>query len=121
MGLFKKRLGESPIPGDGRVTLPAGKVIINYEEDRNGRSTDTDSGAFWPGIPDGLVVTVVPAAGGDALPIDRPRAIHEYATIHQIGTRYGQIEVAVAGDYTFTVAPFAADRELFTPHLMLKG
>jgi hypothetical protein len=122
MGLFKKRLGESPVPGDGTVSLPAGKVIINYEEQRKGRTTDDDGGSkAWPGVPDGLEVTVRPAGGGEPLSIDRPRGIHEYANLRTIGSRYGHIEVVAAGDYTFTVAPFTADRELFEPHLMFKG
>jgi len=89
MGFFKKRLGESPVPGEGTASLPAGKVLINYEEQRKGRSTDDSGPKGWPGIPEGLDITVRPAGGGEPLPIDRPLGSREYANLRQIGSRYG--------------------------------
>ncbi len=101
--------------------MPAGTVTINYEEQRKGRSVSDDASKPWPGIPSGLEVTISPMTGGQPLPIDRPRGIHEYTTLRQVGTRFGRVEIPVAGDYTVTVANFTADRELFEPHLMFKG
>jgi hypothetical protein len=121
MGLFKKRLGESPVPGEGTVSLPAGKVTINYEEERKGRSVGDDASKPWPGLPGGLVITVRAATGGEELSIDRSRGIQEYSGLKTIGSKYGYVQVPAAGEYTFTVAPFTAERELYGPHLMFKG
>jgi len=41
--------------------------------------------------------------------------------LRAIGSRYGHVQIPVAGDYAVTVAPFTAGRELFEPHLMFKG
>lgn len=121
MGLFKKRLGESPVPGEGTLSRPAGKVTINYEEQRKGRSTDDSGAKGWPGIPDGLDITIRPAGGGEPFPIERSRGFVEYATMRQIGSRFGHVQVPAAGEYAVTVPPFTAGRELFEPHLMFKG
>jgi hypothetical protein len=117
MGLFKKKLGDSPVPGTGTVSLPAGKVIIRYEEDRKGRSAE-DS---WPGIPDGFELTIQPATGGAAIPVKRGMGSSDYSTVKAIGSKYGSVEIPAAGDYTVTVAPFTASRELFEPRVTLKG
>lgn len=121
MGLLKKRLGESPVPGSATVSLPAGTVTINYEEARMGRGVGDDTSKRWPGIPGDLEVTIRPAMGREFLLIDRPRGNHEYSTLKQVGTRYGRVEIPVAGDYAVTVVHFTTDRELFEPHLMFKG
>lgn len=111
MGLFKKRLGESPVPGEGTLSVPAGKVTISYEEQRKGGNLESGPKS-WLGIPDG---------GGEPLPIESSRGSHAYATLRAIGSRYGHVQIPVAGDYAVTVAPFTAGRELFEPHLMFKG
>ena len=121
MGLLKKRLGETPAPGVGTISLPAGTVTINYEEARKGRSVGEDTGKRWPGIPGGVEVTVKPTLGREFLPIERPRGSHEYTTLRLVGSRYGRVQIPVAGDYTITVAHFVADRELVDQHLMFKG
>jgi hypothetical protein len=121
MGLFKKKLGEPPVPGEAVVSLPAGKITIRYEEARMGRSVGDDTGKPWPGIPAGLDITVRATAGGDPLAIRRSMGSQEYTTLKAVGSKYGYVEVATAGDYTFTVAPFTAERELFEPHLSVKG
>lgn len=120
MGLFKKRLGESPVPGEGTLSLPAGKVTISYEEQRKGRNLESGPKS-WLGIPDGVAITIHPAGGGEPLPIESSRGSHAYATLRAIGSRYGHVQIPVAGDYAVTVAPFTAGRELFEPHLMFKG
>jgi hypothetical protein len=117
MGLFKKKLGESPVPGTGTISLPAGKVIVRYEEDRKGRSAEDG----WPGIPDALEITLQPAGGGAAVPIKRGIGSSDYSTLKVIGSKFGSVEIPAAGDYTVTVAPFTAPRELFNPRISVKG
>jgi len=115
--LVGKTLGETPVPGEGKVQLPRGTVKVNYEEKRMGRSVE-DS---WSGIPEGLEITLRPAGGGDPLPIDRPRGTNEYAGGGRIGSRYGDVQIPVAGEYVATVAAFEAGYELFEPHLSFKS
>ena len=117
MGLFKKKLGEAPVPGSANVALPAGKVIVRYEEDRKGRSAEDG----WPGIPDGVEITIQPAAGGAALPVKRGMGESSYSTMKAIGSKYGTVQIPTDGEYTVTVAPFTAPRELFEPRVTLKG
>ena len=121
MGLFKKNLGESPVPGEAVVSLPAGKVTIRYEEARMGRSVGDDASKPWPGIPawarhHGAGCRRWRSARDPAL-----QGLQEYSTLKAVGSKYGYVEIATAGDYTFTVAPFTAERELFEPHLSFKG
>jgi hypothetical protein len=116
MGLFSKRFGETPIPGEATVALPAGKVKINYEENRQGRELDD-----WPGMPDGLEVTLMPAGGGSALEITRPRMHNEFAGGGRIGERYGQVELAAAGDYVVKVPAVESERTPFEPRISFKS
>jgi len=116
VGLFSKRLGEAPVPGEATVVLPAGKVKIDYEERREGRELDGE----WPGIPEGLEVSVRPTSGGDPLTVKPPRLDNEFASGGRIGSRYGHIEVAVAGEHVVTVPAFDPGRQTFEPHLAFK-
>ncbi len=116
MGLFSKKLGDVPVPGDATLTLPADKVKVDYDERREGREADD-----WPGSPDGLVVTITPAAGGAPLEITPPRTHHDYTTMRRIGSRVGSVEIPAAGDYTVSVASVPpSDRELYEPTIKLK-
>jgi hypothetical protein len=122
MGIFSKTVGEVPVPGDATLTLPAGRVTINYDEQRKGREADESTGAAaWLGVPDGLAVTITPASGGNALTIEPTRGHHDYATLRRIGSRYGRVDVRTAGDYTISVTPVPdTGRELYDPVLKLK-
>jgi hypothetical protein len=117
MGLFSKRLGESPVPGEATIALPAGKVKIDYVEAREGRELDGE----WPGPPAGLEVSVRPAGGGDALTITEPRMNNEFSGRGRIGSRIGHIEVPAAGEFVVTVPPFDAGRQTFEPRISFKG
>ena len=115
MGLFKKVVGEVPVPGEATVTLPAGKVTINYDEKRMGRDADEGSGkSLWLGLPAGLSMTITPAAGGAALTIDSGFGSTDYATLKRIGSRFGKTEVPTAGEYVVSVEPVPpSGRELY--------
>jgi hypothetical protein len=115
--LFKKKLGEAAVPGETTLTFPAGRVRISYDEERRGRSVDSDGGKPWPGIPGGLEVTIRAAAGGDPLEINQKWSTSEYSTLKRIGTRYGKLEVPADGDYVVSVPPVETTRELFDPLL----
>jgi hypothetical protein len=118
MGLFKKKLGDAAVPGETTLTFPAGRVRISYDEERKGRSVDSESsGKPWPGIPGGLEVSIRPAAGGDLLEINTGWSTSEYSTLKRIGTRYGKLEIPTDGEYVVSVAPIATTRELFDPLL----
>jgi hypothetical protein len=46
LGLFSKQLGDVPVPGAATLTLPADKVKVDDDEQREGREADD-----WPGSP----------------------------------------------------------------------
>jgi hypothetical protein len=121
MGIFKDRLGEITVPGEGVVSLPAGTVILDYEEERKGRSTRSTGANLWKGVPEGAVVTVCAADGGEPLPIERPAVSRDFAGVRRAGSRYGTLDVGSAGDYLVRVEPFAAERELFDPRIVFKA
>lgn len=123
MGLFSKDLGDVPVPGDATFTLPAGRVKVDYTEQRKGREADESTGSSaWLGAPDGLTITVTPAAGGAAITIEPIRGEHDFSTMRRIGSRVGNAEIPAAGDYTISVAPVPlSDRELFEPTIKLKS
>jgi hypothetical protein len=122
MRLFSKHLGDVPVPGEVTLALPAGKIKVDYDEQRKGRSTEDGSGdSEWPGLPAGLEVAINPAAGGTALTIEPGRMQHEYATFRRIGSRVGAVEIPTAGDYTIRVTPVPSSaRELYEPTIKLK-
>jgi copper chaperone CopZ len=123
MGLFKKVIGEVPVPGEATVTLPAGKITVNYDEKRMGREADEQTGSNpWLGLPEGLAMTITPAGGGGALTIDSGFGSADFATLKRIGSRFGKVEVPAAGDYVVQVAPVPpSGRELYDPMVKLKG
>jgi hypothetical protein len=123
MGLFKKVVAEVPVPGEATVTLAAGKVTINYDEQRMGRDVDEPSrGKEWYGVPGGVEVTITPAAGGAPLTIDGGFGSSDYSTLKRIGSRYGKVQVPAAGEYVVRVAPpEPGGRELYEPTIKLKA
>lgn len=123
MGLFKKVVAEVPVPGEVTVTLAAGKVTINYEEQRMGRDVDEPSrGKEWYGVPGGVEVMITPTAGGAPLTIDGGFGSNDYATLKRIGSRYGKAQVPSAGEYVVSVSPATpGGRELYEPMIKLKA
>jgi hypothetical protein len=116
VGLFKKKLGTMPVPGEVTLDLPKGKVVIEYDEERRDRDLD----ASWPGVPDGLQIAVRPSGGGEALTVTHG-VDSEGVTRDRISSKVGRVDVPAAGAYTITVEPFTPDRELFDPMLTIKG
>ena len=109
MGLFgfgKKEIGSVPVPGEGTLALPSGKVEIRYVEDREGRHVDTD-GATWRGPGKDLEVAVA-SPGGEPLELKKPLMIQEGSgrTIHK---KLGTVEVPSAGDYVLTASMTLSD------------
>jgi len=123
MGLLKKSVGSVPVPGEATVTLTAGRLTINYDEARHGRSTgvDVSEKKRWPGLPGDMVVSVRPAAGGAELAIVPRADTSEYATLKRIGSKIGTVQIPADGDYVVTIAPFTTKRELFDPRVDLKA
>jgi hypothetical protein len=78
-GFGAKEIGRVSIPGEETITLPAGKVKVRYEEDREGRAVSNDGGRRWAGPQESLDVSIVPAGGGEPLSIRQPRMISEGA------------------------------------------
>ncbi len=97
-GFGKKEIGQVPVPGEGTLALPSGKVEIRYVEDRDGRSVGTDGGASWSGPGKDLEVTVA-GPGGQRLEIRKPLMIQE-GSGRSIHKKLGTVEVPAAGDYT---------------------
>ena len=95
---------------------PAGTVKVSYDEKRMGRSTEDD----WSGCPGGLQITIRPAGGGDPLPIEQPRMNHEYAGGGRIGSRIGDVQIPVAGEYVVTVTGVDAGDDMFEPCIAFK-
>lgn len=121
MGLFKKdQLGAVAVPGETTVTLTPGKVIVDYDEERKGRSTEPTAANQWKGIPDGLAVALVPTDGGAPIVVARDPLGRSWAGTRRAGSRYGTAEVPAAGSYTLRVDPFTAERELHDPRIVLK-
>jgi hypothetical protein len=122
MGLFSKQLGEVAVPGEATLALPKGRVKVDYDEQRKGREADESTGkAAWLGAPDGLAITITPAAGGAAVAVEPNTGHHDYSTMRRIGSRVGNVEIPTAGDYTVSVAPVpASGRELYGPVIKLK-
>jgi hypothetical protein len=116
-------IGEVPVPGEATVALPAGKVIINYDEKRMGREADESTGSKpWLGLPAGLAVSITPVAGGGPLEIDSGFGGSDYSTLKRIGSRFGKVEVPAAGEYVVRVGPIPpSDRELYEPTIKLKA
>jgi hypothetical protein len=98
--------GAFPIPGETTVTVPAGRLKINYQESYKAGGTE-DSIDF--GVPAALQVAVTNAGGGDPLPIKGPgfRGTGESLGTGKGWSRalVGTVEVAEPGSYTVTAGP----------------
>jgi hypothetical protein len=98
--------GAFPIPGETTVTIPAGKLKINYQESYKAGGTE-DSIDF--GVPAALQVAVTNTAGGDPLPINGPgfRGMGESLGTGKGWSRalVGTVEVTEPGSYTVTAGP----------------
>lgn len=121
LGFGKKQIGEVPVPGEGAVTLPAGKVQFRYVEDRKGRSVGTDGGASWAGPGDDLDVTLSPAGGGDPVPIVPRRGVHEGSGFKAIHEDIGTVEVPAAGDYVISSSMTVVEGEHHSPRIVARA
>jgi hypothetical protein len=99
-GFGKKEIGQVPVPGEGKLTLPAGKVELRYVEEREGRQVS--EGRTWPGPGKDLEVTVTSTAG-EPLEIKKPLMIQEGSgrTIHK---KLGTVVVPADGDYVVSAS-----------------
>ena len=107
-GFGKKEIGQVPVPGEGTLTLPSGKVEIRYVEDREGRGVGTDGGSSWAGPGKDLDVKVT-TPGGEQLEIKKPLMIQEGSgtTIHK---KLGTVEVPSDGDYLVSASMTLGDQ-----------
>ena len=116
-GFGKKEIGQVPVPGEGTLSLPSGKVEIRYVEDRDGRSVGTDGGTSWRGPGKDLEVRVT-GPDGQALEIKKPLMIQEGSgrTIHK---KLGTVEVPAAGEYV--VAASMTPGEQSSPRIVARA
>lgn len=120
-GFGKKEIGQVPVPGEGSVTLPAGKVQFRYVEDRKGRQVDATSGKTWTGPSTDLNVTLTPAAGGEPVPIEPRRGIHEGTGLKAIHKDLGSAEVPTAGEYVITASMTVVDGDHHSPRIAARA
>ena len=121
LGLGKESLGEVPVPGEGTVTLPAGKVAFRYLADRKGRQVDATSGKTWTGPSTDLTVTLEPAGGGDAVPIEPRRGIHEGTGLKAIHKDLGNAEIPAAGDYLISASMTVVEGDHHSPRIAARA
>ena len=91
------------MPGAATLRLPAGTVQLRYQVSiRAAPSTPFQA-------PPELEVTILPAAGGELVPIERtpPGAVASArnAYLGYVRAPIGRAEIAAAGDYTVTAGP----------------
>jgi hypothetical protein len=121
LGLGKDTLGEVPVPGEGPVTLPAGKVAFRYVEDRKGRQVDATSGKTWTGPSTDLKVTLAPAGGGEPVPIEPRRGIHEGTGLKAIHKDLGNAEVPAAGEYVISASMTVDEGNHHSPRIAARA
>jgi hypothetical protein len=96
--------GSVQIPGSTQVTLPAGKVKLNYVEARKARS---DGDTIYFDRPESLEVTVTSTADGVALEMKGPgfRGMGSSQSVKKGFSRdlIGTVEVTQPGDYAVDV------------------
>jgi hypothetical protein len=122
--LTSEELARVPVPGEARVELPAGKLKVRYEEDREGRETRANRGKpVFPGPPEELEITLTPE-GGEPLVVERTSRVQAGmggGTIHRL---FGTVELP-AGTYTVTAATagLSAEREalMYNARLSLRA
>jgi hypothetical protein len=96
--------GSSQIPGSTQVTLPAGKVKLNYVEARKAAS---DGDTIYFSRPDSLQVAVTPVGGGPALEMKGPgfRGMGSSQSVRKgfSSDLIGTVEVTQPGAYNVEV------------------
>jgi hypothetical protein len=98
------KYGEVAIPGQAVLALPEGDVRINFEN----HATHTGDSTTLDDQPEGLVVRVTPAGGGEELAVDDvPSWLFSSTSGDRGHEPLGKIDVPSAGDYAVaaTAAP----------------
>jgi hypothetical protein len=108
------RYGAVPAPGEATLDLPAGKVKLTYQEAVH--SSGGGEGSIDFDVPNGLIATLTPVAGGAALAL-RPATGHNAQTIASFfpggprsRVRMGSVEVPAPGEYVLRVEGDLAGR-----------
>lgn len=119
LGFGAEELGEVPVPGEGRVALPAGKVKIRYVEDRSGRSVQASANNRWSGPAEDLVVTVT-SASGEAVPVEPQGGIKQGMgrTLHR---EHGSIELPSEGEYVVSAQMTIDPESHENPRIVLRA
>lgn len=104
--------GAVPVPGSKQFDLPAGKVLLTYQESKKSKASETDmQGGIEVAFaaPSGLQVSVTPAGGGPPLPIEGGLMTHTSTKKGQSRDEIGSVEITAAGTYTVTAGPELPD------------
>lgn len=116
--------GKVPVPGEDTLLLPAGKVTVRYEEDREGRDSRAGHGRPFPGAPGELVVTITPP-GGEPIALERISRVQRGmggGTIHQT---LGSVELPSQGECAVSAQTpgLSAEREaqMYNARLSLRS
>jgi hypothetical protein len=95
--------GTVAVPGEARLTLPAGRVTLTYQESISSSGGPSDTVPFY--VPDGLVTTLCAANGGAPLELSTGVG-HNASTMASFmpggprsRVRIGQFQVPTAGEY----------------------
>jgi hypothetical protein len=97
------KYGKVAVPGEGRVTLEEGSVVIHYEARANLGENSTI------GVPADLSVRVRPIGGGELLAFEDGSHISSYQLGSLDGTSVWKAEVPASGDYAVAVSGGAGD------------
>jgi hypothetical protein len=94
--------GSLPVPGEATMTLPAGRVILSYQE---AYKASGGEGHIDFGVPSGVEVSVV-APSGERLEIKGP-GFRGMGAVTDTGSnwsraRVGTVEITQPGDHTIT-------------------
>ncbi len=109
--VFKSRAsrddyGMFMVPGEGTVTIAAGKLKISYQEEYKAKS---DEDTIYFGVPDQLQVTVTNDASGEQMEIKGPgfRGMGESLDTGSGWSRalVGTVQVTEPGGYTVKAEP----------------
>jgi hypothetical protein len=98
--------GTFMVPGEGTVTVPAGKLKVSYQEEYKAKS---DEDTIYFGVPDQLQVSVINDTTGEPMELKAPgfRGMGESLDTGSGWSRalVGTIQVAEAGSYTVKAEP----------------
>ena len=110
--------GFVPVPGAATLELPAGTVQLRYQVSIRAAPSTFQA-------PAELEVTILPAAGGEPIAIERtpPGAVTSTrnAYLGYVRAPIGQAEIRAAGDYTVTAGPRPPATAEHTNPLVLLG